>query len=189
MKWIKCLLWMSLGLLLLGGGYYCFGVRSGAPVAKGDGPAAFRTAPVCRMDVVRTVSATGTVTPRNTSSGIPVGAQVNGKLIKLYVDYNDVVTNGQVVALIDPLVYEAAYKSAVARLHVDQASVQVSTCTLRQREAELVLAKKTYDRKKLLVEKAMAPVADLDSATEAYEKAQASVESAKASLMLSLIHI
>lgn len=183
MKWIKRLLWMSLGLLLLGGGYYYFGVRSGAPVAKGDGPAAFRTAPVCRMDVVRTVSATGTVTPRNTSSGIPVGAQVNGKLIKLYVDYNDVVTNGQVVALIDPLVYEAAYKSAVARLHVDQASVQVSTCTLRQREAELVLAKKTYDRKKLLVEKAMAPVADLDSATEAYEKAQASVESAKASLM------
>ena len=183
MKWIKRLLWLAVVLGLLGGGYYfARPLMSRTPAPEGAAPAGFRTAPVHRMDVVRTVSATGTVTPRNTASGIPVGAQVNGKLIKLYVDYNDVVTNGQVVALIDPLVYEATYKSAVARLHVDQASVQVSQCTVRQREAELTLAKKTFDRKKALVEKAMAPVADLDSATEAYEKAQASLESAKASL-------
>ena len=183
MKWIKPAFSILLVLTLAGGGSYAW-TRHAAGKPAQEGPAAgFRTSKVQRMDIVRTVSATGTVTPRNTASGIPVGAQVNGKLIKLYVDYNDVVTNGQVVALIDPLVYEAAYKSAVARLHVDQASVQVSTCSVRQREAELVLAKKTYDRKKALVEKAMAPVADLDSATEAYEKAQASVESAKASLM------
>ena len=183
MKWIKPAFSILLVLSLAGGGSYAW-TRHAAGKPAQEGPAAgFRTSKVQRMDIVRTVSATGTVTPRNTASGIPVGAQVNGKLIKLYVDYNDVVTNGQVVALIDPLVYEAAYKSAVARLHVDQASVQVSTCSVRQREAELVLAKKTYDRKKALVEKAMAPVADLDSATEAYEKAQASVESAKASLM------
>ena len=183
MKWTKLLVWAVVCLLLAGGGAYFWSRRSAGSSSPEGAPSAFRTAPVRRTDIVRTVSATGTVTPRNTSSGIPVGAQVNGKLIKLYVDYNDVVTNGQVVALIDPLVYEAAYKSAVARLHVDQASVQVSTCTLRQREAELTLAKKTYDRKKTLVEKSMAPVADLDSATEAYEKAQASVESAKASLL------
>lgn len=43
----------------------------------------YRTAPLARTDIVSTVEATGTVTPRNSSSGIPVGAQVNGKLIKL----------------------------------------------------------------------------------------------------------
>ena len=151
------------------------------PMAKPKEPK-FRFAPITRANVVRTVEATGTVTPRNTSSGIPVGAQVNGKVIKLFVDYNSIVTNGQVVALIDPLVYEATYKSAVAQLHVNEANVEVRKATLRSCEAELTLAEKTYARKKALVDKAMAPVADLDNATEAFEKAKASLASAKANL-------
>ena len=143
----------------------------------------YRTAPIARTDIVKTVEATGTVTPRNTSKGIPVGAQVNGKLVKLFVDYNSIVTNGQVVALIDPLVYDANYKSAVARLHVNQANVKVSEASLKSRKAELVLAKKTYERKKALVEKNMASQADFDSAEEALARAEASVESAEASLV------
>ena len=150
-------------------------------MAKPKGPK-YRFAPISRADVVRTVEATGTVTPRNTSSGIPVGAQVNGKVIKLFVDYNSTVTNGQVVALIDPLVYEATYKSAVAQLHVNQANVEVRKATVKSCEAELTLAEKTYSRKKALAEKAMAPVAELDTATEALAKAKASLESAKANL-------
>lgn len=142
----------------------------------------YRTAPIARTDVVRTVSATGIITPRNTKAGVPVGAQVNGKLIKLYVDYNDVVTNGQIVAEIDPLVYKANYKNAVARLHISEAGVLTSQCALNQREAELVLAQKTYERKKALSEKKMAPMADFDSAVEALDKAKAAVDSAKASL-------
>ena len=150
-------------------------------VAAKKGPA-YRVAPISRTDVVSSVSATGKITPRNTSSGIPVGAQVNGKLIKLYVDYNDVVTNGQVVALIDPQVYDANYKSAVAQLHVNEANVAVRAAAVRSAEAELVLARKTFERKQALAEKSMAPVADLDSATEALARAEASLESAKASL-------
>ena len=92
------------------------------------------------------------------------------------------MTNGQIVALIDPLVYEANYKSAVARLHVNHANVEVSEATLRSREAELALAEKTYNRKKSLVEKNLAPIAELDSAVEALEKAKASYDSASASL-------
>lgn len=146
------------------------------------GKVSFRTAPVVRTDVIRTVEATGTVTPRNSSSGIPVGAQVNGKLIKLFVDYNSTVTNGQVVALIDPLVYDASYKSAVAQLHVNEANVEVRRASLKSAEAELTLARKTFERKKALVAKAMAPVADLDDAQESLERAEASVEQAKANL-------
>lgn len=152
---------------------------SGAKAKKGP---SFRLAPIARTDVVRTVEATGTVTPRNSPSGIPVGAQVNGRLIKLFADYNSVVTNGQVVALIDPLVYEANYKSAVARLHVSRANVEVGEATVKSREAELQLAEKTYTRKSQLVEKSLAPVAELDSAEEALARARASLDSAKASL-------
>ncbi len=142
----------------------------------------YRSAEIVRADVIRTVEATGTITPRNSPSGIPVGAQVNGRLIKLFVDYNSTVTNGQVVALIDPLVYEANYKSAIARLHVNEANVEVSEATVKSREAELVLAEKTYARKKQLVEKNMAPVAELDSAEEALSKARAALDSSRASL-------
>ena len=143
----------------------------------------FRFAPLTRADVVRTVEATGTVTPRNSSKGIPVGAQVNGKVIKLFVDYNSIVTNGQVVALIDPLVYDATYKSAVAQLHVNRANVDVRRAAIRTCEAELTLAEKTYERKKALTEKSMASVAELDSAIEALEKAKAGLQSAKANLL------
>ena len=167
-------------LILLAAALCLAGCEKGA-MAKEKGPK-FRLAPISRADVVRTVEATGTVTPRNTSSGIPVGAQVNGKVIKLFVDYNSVVTNGQVVALIDPLVYEATYKSAVAQLHVNEANVEVRKATLKSCEAELTLAEKTYARKKALADKAMAPVADLDNAIEALAKAKANLESAKANL-------
>ena len=152
--------------------------------AGGGGPekAGYRTAPIARADVVRTVEATGTVTPRKAAKGIPVGAQVNGKIIKMFVDYNSTVTNGQVVALIDPLVYEANYKSAVAQLHVNRANVEVRRAAVRSSEAELALAEKTFARKRALVEKNLAPVADLDGATEALDKAKAALDSARASL-------
>ena len=158
------------------------GCGDSAPLAQKKKAPTYRLAPITRTDVVRTVEATGTVTPRNSPSGIPVGAQVNGRLIKLFVDYNSVVTNGQVVALIDPLVYEANYKSAVARLHVSRANVEVGEASVRSREAELELAEKTYSRKKQLVEKSLAPVADLDGAEETLAKAKASLDSARASL-------
>ena len=172
----------------VGGAVWWFWLRDGAGAA-GKGGVVYRLAPIVKMDITRTVEATGSVTPRNSSSGIPVGAQVNGKIIKLFVDYNSTVTNGQVVALIDPLVYEANYKSAVAQLHVNEANVEVrkaalrsAEAALRSAEAEMVNAQKIYDRKKNLVDRNNAPVADLDNATEALERAKASVDSAKASV-------
>ena len=156
---------------------------AGCSEGEADGQPRYRFATVTRESIVRTVEATGRVTPRNTSSGIPVGAQVNGRIVKLFVDYNSPVTNGQVVALIDPLVYEATYKSAVAQLHVNEANVEVRKATVASCEAELTLAEKTYERKKNLTAKAMAPVADLDNAVEALAKAKAGLASAKASLV------
>ncbi|MBO5642854.1 MAG: efflux RND transporter periplasmic adaptor subunit [Kiritimatiellae bacterium] len=127
----------------------------------------YRYAPVEYSDVIRTVEATGTITPRNSPNGVPVGAQVNGKIIKLFVDYNSVVTNGQVVALIDPQVYEANYKNAMAQL--------------KSAKARLVLAEKTFARKKLLREKGLCSEADLDEALANRDTAAASVDQCTAS--------
>ena len=150
-------------------------------IGKPEGPK-FRFAPITRTDIVRTVEATGTVQPRNTPTGIPVGAQVNGRIIKMYVDYNSVVTNGQIVALIDPLVYQSTYDGAIAQLHVNEANVAIREASLVSAKAELTLAEKTYLRKKALVEKSLASQADFDAAQEGYVTAKASVASAEANL-------
>ena len=166
-KWIWRLAWLAaLGYA----GWWCwrwYGERT-----KKSEEVRYRTAPVVRMDVFRTVEATGTVQP---IKEVEVGAQVNGRIVKLFVDYNSVVTNGQVVALIDPLVYEANYKSALGELHANQANV-------RKCEAQLVLAEKTLVRKEKLAKREMAPVADYDSALEARDTAIASLAAAKASV-------
>lgn len=166
-KWLVRIVWIA----VIGGAAWWawrwYGARSEeAAVVR------YRTAPVIRTDVFRTVEATGTVQP---IKKVEVGAQVNGKIIKLFVDYNSHVTNGQIVALIDPLVYEANYKSALGELHANQANV-------KKCEAQLVLAEKTLVRKEKLSKREMAPVADYDSALEARDTAIASLAAAKASV-------
>lgn len=143
----------------------------------------YRMAPITRTDLVRTVEATGTITPRNTKSGIPVGAQVNGKVIKLFVDYNSVVTNGQVVALIDPLVYEANYKSALGQLSVNEANVAVRTAAVKSAKAAYDLAEKTFQRKDALRKKYLCSQAEHDAARESFDRAAADLESAEAGLL------
>ena len=166
-KWLVRAAWIA----VLGGvGWWAwrwYGARNEEAAAV-----RYRTAPVVRMDVFRTVEATGTVQP---IKEVEVGAQVNGRIVKLFVDYNSTVTNGQIVALIDPLVYEANYKSALGELHANQANV-------KKCEAQLVLAEKTLARKEKLSKREMAPVADYDSALEARDTAIASLSAAKASV-------
>ncbi len=137
--------------------------------AKKEGPK-YRLAPITRADIVKTVEATGTVAP---IKKVEVGAQVNGKIIKLFVDYNSLVTNGQVVALIDPQVHDAQYKSALAPLHADAANV-------KKCEAALKLAEKTLARKEALSKKQLASVADYDNALEVRDAAIAALDQAKA---------
>lgn len=136
--------------------------------AKKEGPK-FRLAPIAKTDIVKTVEATGTVAP---IKKVEVGAQVNGRIVKLFVDFNSQVTNGQIVALIDPQVYDAQYKSALAQLHANEANVM--KC-----EAALVLAEKTLVRKESLSKKQLASVADYDSALEVRDIAAATLKQAR----------
>ena len=171
MKWTNTLVKTGVWLAVLGGAAY--GVVRFLDARKTEAAVVhYRTARVVRTDIFRTVEATGTVQP---IKEVEVGAQVNGRIVKLFVDYNSVVTNGQVVALIDPQVYEANYKSALGELHANEANV-------KKYEAQLALAEKTLTRKRELVKKEMAPVADYDSALEARDTGLAALAAAKASV-------
>ena len=70
----------------------------------------YLTAPVRRGDIIASVQATGTINPLTT---IPVGSYVSGTVEYIFADFNTRVHNGQVLAQLDPAIYEAqvAYRA------------------------------------------------------------------------------
>jgi HlyD family secretion protein len=86
----------------------------------------YRQAEATRGRIVAVVNSTGTVKPVRS---VQVGTFVSGPIIKLYVDFNDRVKKGQLLAVIDPKLYEP-------NLHRDQA-----TYSTRRAEIEQIVAK------------------------------------------------
>jgi HlyD family secretion protein len=91
------------------------------------------TKPVTRGTLAVTVSATGTLAPRNQ---VDVGAEVSGRIEKLMVDFNDHVKKGEVLALINTDQYAAQLQQARASLAQAEATLQQTSLT-HARDAEL----------------------------------------------------
>jgi HlyD family secretion protein len=150
--------------------------------SRGNGGPAFRTLPVERGDLVQTVRATGIVQPIQL---VQVGTQVNGPVKKLYVDFNDLVKEGDLVAQIDPTVYEA-------RLAQDEANLKQSEAGVTEAQAKLVQATNELNRSEELARRDMLSKSDLDAAVAnrgalaaQVRVAEAAVEQARAALRLS----
>ena len=105
-------------------------------------PVRYVTAPVARGDVVRAVSATGTVNPVLT---IIVGTYVSGVIQQLYCDFNTEVKQGQICAKIDPRPYQSVVDQ-------DQASSHIARAQLEKDKANLAYAEVNYQRNAKLAE-------------------------------------
>ena len=143
---------------------------------------AYRTATIARRSVVQDIRATGTIQP---IKQVEVGTQVNGPITHLYADYNSLVSANQIVAQIDPAVYDATYAKDCAQLKSNEANVE-------QIAAKLDLAEKDLARKTELANKKMLSLSDLDTAISEHaalvaqlKVAKASVEQSQASVKLS----
>ena len=68
-------------------------------------------ATVEKRDMSQNVEASGTVNPVHS---INIGSQVSGRIYKIYADYNSKVTKGQVLAEIDPSLFQASVDKARA---------------------------------------------------------------------------
>ncbi len=113
-------LWVGLALLAAGAGTWFYLAR---------GPAhTYVAKPVTRGTLAVTVSATGTLAPRNQ---VDVGAEVSGRIDKLMVDFNDRVKKGEVLARINTDQYVAQLQQAQASLAQAQATLQQSTLDSR----------------------------------------------------------
>jgi HlyD family secretion protein len=133
-------------------------------------PTQYVTAEVTRGDVRVTISATGTVEALNT---VEVGAEVSGRITKLYVDYNDHVEKGQLLAEIDRTQLLASADEAAAHVAAQAAAI-------RQAEATVAEADATLARAQAQAAYGLASKADLETAQAGAARAKAALAGAKA---------
>jgi HlyD family secretion protein len=153
----------------------------------------YETMQATRGEVTEKVTATGTLSALVT---VQVGSQVSGPIQRLNVDYNSHVTKGEVIAQVDPALFEAAYLQAKADVANVKANLNVARANLERAKASEVQAAANYRRSALLAEtqvvshqqfdkdKANAGVAtaDVSSSQAAVTQAQAQVQLKEAAL-------
>ncbi len=130
------------------------------------------TATAQRGDIENTVSALGKIGPK---TYVDVGAQLSGQLEKLLVEVGDRVEQGQLLAQIDPRIYES-------RVEGDRARVDSLTAQLAERDANLELARVTHTRNQALAARGLIARDLLDTSAAQLKQAQAQIASLRAQL-------
>ena len=133
--------------------------------ADGKEAPAYKTAAIARASLKSTVSATGSLHAVRT---VQVGTQVSGQIARIYVDFNDHVKKGQLLARIDPTLQEQAVEDAQAQLERAQA-------TLIQAQAE-------YERNKQLFDAKVITASEFGTTQSNFSVQQATVKSANIAL-------
>ena len=129
-----------------------------------DGPP-YRLGTLALGDVESTVTSTGTLQALQT---VAIGTQVSGQVISLYADYNDRVTQGQLLARIDPTIQEQQVRNAEA--------------SLQRVRAALVQAEQEYDRNKRLYDQQVITEAEFSQVEYNLTVARSNLTSSEVSL-------
>ena len=157
------------GLLVVG---LVVGVRYFWMNGVGSTPIAYRTAMIEKGSILASVGATGTINP---VTSVQIGAQVTGKIISLHADFNSVVKAGDIIARIDPSLFQTKRDQAAANLINTKAMWSKARADLAQRKREL-------DRTRQLFSRDLVSQNELDVAMTAYEGAEAQREVAAAQI-------
>ena len=135
------------------------------PFSKKETAINFNTVKVEKGSISNTVTATGIIEAIKT---VNVGTQVSGIINHIYVDFNDLVRQGQLLAKLD----ETPLRTQLAQ---SQSSVDQATSQLHFEEA-------TYNRLKVLYDKKLIAQTDYDQALYNFENSKASLANAKSAL-------
>ena len=136
----------------------------------------YTTVEIEKGKITQTVVTTGTLQP---VTSVQVGAQVSGKIEKLYVDYNSRVKKGQLLATIDPSISESKVEESRASYDSSLAS---SKNVESQYKVALANVKKAQAATKTAMAKQEVAKANLESAKNALNSSKASYEKSKATL-------
>lgn len=130
------------------------------------------TQPVRRQNVEKVVNATGEVKAVDL---VTVGAQVSGKIEKLYVLIGQTVKMGDMIAEIDSTTQQNDVDIAKAKMSSYQAQLKAAKTSLK-------IARKQYQRMQNLKKQNAASTEDLENAEDGYESAMSKVAEIEASL-------
>ena len=144
---------------------------------RGKGPVQYYTAPVETGEIKQVVEATGTI---NAVITVQVGSQVSGTISKLYVDFNSHVKKGQLIAQIDPPLFEGALSQARADLENAKANLAVAVANTAKARASEVQTKADYERNLGLSKQGVISQQSLDVAKANADSAAAQVTAALA---------
>lgn len=142
-----------------GAGFWWMDNNSDRPRQK------YRTQKIEHGSIAQSISANGTLNPVTL---VLVGSQISGTVQKIYINYNDTVKEGQVLAELDPALLKAQVKQSEAKLLNAQATLKLAQSILK--------------RTRNLFEKKLISEADLESAQEKLSVAEAEMRSAAALL-------
>ena len=177
----KYLVTIGIILIIFAGGFLVYRLTD-----KNGSNQKFRLMKVERGEVNLVVTATGTINP---VINVLVGSQVSGTIKALYADYNSQVKEGQVIAQIDPAIFEAQVEQGRANVLNAQANLENAKANLLKAEVAVLDAKRNLDRNKTLLERQVIAQATLDTTQANYDTAiaqkgvaKAQVESSKAQL-------
>jgi HlyD family secretion protein len=148
-------------------------------VRRGNQEIQVMTAPVTRGDIVDSVGATGTLQAVTT---VLVGSQVSGNISWLGADFNSIVKKGQVIARVEPSVFEAQLQQARANLAQTRANLVKAQSDLERTKVQLVDAQQKFARAKELASRQLLPQSELDAAKVAVDTAQAMLASQEATV-------
>jgi len=157
---------LVLGLIVLG--------------ARRSAPAPYFTARIETGDIKDAVDLTAIV---NAVKTVQVGSQISGTIAKLYVDFNSRVHSGEIVAQIDPALFQGALDQAAAALEAAKANVTAAQANLEQAKARLVQTKDDYDRNGPLAQKDYVTQSALVLSKSNYDVAKAAVGAADAAVV------
>src|ERR1051325_3988385 len=117
------------------------GCSGSAPAAREPDPSRQQPITISRGNIEEVVTAQGKLEPKEY---VDVGTQVSGQLKKIYVQIGDTVKKGQLLAEIDPRVYQAQVEASEAHLNSLKAQ-------LEQQKAAAVLAEQNLKRNQTLI--------------------------------------
>jgi HlyD family secretion protein len=146
---------------------------------RGGAEVGVETAPLSRGDVVESVGATGTLQAVTT---VQVGTQVSGTISWLGADFNSIVTRGQVIARLDPSLFEAQLQQTRANLTQSQANLAKAESELGRTKIQLADAQQKFTRAKELASRNLLAQSELDAAKVALDSAEAAVQSQQATV-------
>jgi len=153
-------------------------LAASALMRRGD-TTQYITAKVQEGEIRDAVEASGTV---NAVINVQVGSQVSGTIAKLNADFNSRVHKDEIIAEIDPQLFNGALLQASADLQNAKANVIAAKANLSKAKAGQAQTKAEFDRAQVLQQKDIGSQSALDLAKANYESAKAAVDAAVASV-------